>query len=216
MSTELSAATHFVDRIHEDKYALMQCLVNELAHCLYAMRINAQIQTDAGHYLASIEEDEPTDLAVGCQYCANEIHDLLIHQRNRLVTAINSCLEKLSSIQLQIDEEDPWYIHLVGDECGREFDISLMRKRDVMENSSNQLILVFPEADWGQMTQQKMLFEKAMELLKENKHCGGEFWGITGNVELAKVLWPFRIDLAGNCVCVEQVGNILICSNTEK
>lgn len=192
--------------INEDKYQLLLCIAGELAKGSYVLRLNEQVVDDAK---MSDKEEGNYDLCITSARICSQIKDVLLLRRNDLVKQINQLLQSIEgcSLELLIDEDEPWRLWLCGDEERPEFTIDFVSYKFIAEYANTDAehpMLFFPEIDFGDIP--------TMDI----NAIRGEFWNINGNTVLGRALWPFRIDLDGNCMSLEQIGNVTVCDCTEK
>ena len=177
-----------------------------LAYCVYLLANNDEILKES----ESSDPDEGNfDLVLTSKRNSTQGRDVLLVQRDNLITLINQCLQNIgeTSIQIQADIERPSYINLLGEESVSEFSVDFVTVNYISDRASDidsDIFLFFPQSDFGDIPHMQV------------KGMRGEFWQLNGNIELAKALWPFKIDYAGECIGLSEYKNIIVCENREK
>jgi hypothetical protein len=187
-------------------YDSLKYLCDSLAYCIYLLANNNEILTES----ESSDADEGNfDLVLTSKRNGIQCRDVLIVQRDNLITLINQCLQSIdeTSIQIKADNESPSYIYLLGDENASEFSVDFVKGEYISDRESdisNDIFLFFPQSDFGDIPDMRV------------DEVDGEFWQLNGNIALAKALWPFRVDYAGECIGLSEYNNIIVCENREK
>lgn len=187
-------------------YEPLKYLCDALAYCVYQIANNAETLTES----ECSEPDEGNyDLCLISRRNCIQTRDVLIVQRDSLIALINEHLNRISntSIQIQANKEYPSDILLLGDDNSPEFSVDFVTGHYISDRKnkiSDDIFLFFPQSDFGEIPHMQV------------DVMAGEFWQLKGNIALAKSLWPFRINYAGECIALSECNNIIVCENREK
>ncbi|MDH1472557.1 hypothetical protein [Shewanella sp. GD03713] len=185
--------------------SILRDWANELARCLYMMRCNEIIIETAER-----QPDDDPDLSITARLYAFQCLDLAILQRDELIGKINRYLVDVlgKDYFLNVDTHQKWRVGLVGGEV--DFTVTPdgfgTLEKFLGEKSVNPKIFI-GQLDYGETSRLSEF---------ESTELFGEFWKIEGNSEVGLALWPFEINLDGSCVCLKDLGDILICECSEK
>lgn len=183
-------------------------LANDLARCLYSMRLQETILDNAMRH----PDDDP-DLSTTARMLSKQCIDLAVLQRDKLIAVINQYLTDTlrADYCLTVNKSEKWRVDLSGgtiDFTVKPFGFGTLEQCLCEKNTLPTIFIC--QLDYGDML---ALHNKEPADLS----ISGEFWEIDGNVQIGSALWPFVIDLDGSCFRLKTwQDNIQLCECSEK